>query len=100
MFAISSLKFMSYHLVTFALYPKVMMRAAGSSSGRSALGHGSDAPWAVQVFSRSPFRPWTKTILAGDYQWLRSFGLGEEYELDDSICRIVKHFDAWRGHLG
>jgi hypothetical protein len=28
-------------------------------------GHGSEVFFAVHVFSRSPVRPWTKTILIG-----------------------------------
>lgn len=48
---------------TYASYPDVTMRVVGSLDGRMALGHGSDASAAVQVFSRSPVRPWTKTTL-------------------------------------
>jgi hypothetical protein len=54
--------------VTYASYPNVRTRAVGSSDGRRAFGHGSDASLAVHVFSRSPVRPWTKTMLGGNYQ--------------------------------
>ena len=53
---------------TYASYPNVRTRAVGSSGGRRVLGHGSDASQAVQVFSRSPVRPWTKTMLRKNHQ--------------------------------
>lgn len=51
---------------TSASYPNVSIRALGTLEGSRAFGHGSVAPLAFQVFSRSPVRPWMKTILCLD----------------------------------
>jgi hypothetical protein len=54
---------MPRQLATYASYPNVSTRALGTFDDKSVLGHGSIAPFAFHVFSRSPVRPWMKTIL-------------------------------------
>lgn len=51
-----------------ALYPNVITRALGTSSGRKSLSQKAFVLWFVQVFFGSPFRPWTATIPGRRYE--------------------------------
>jgi hypothetical protein len=55
----------------------------------------------VQVFSRSPVRPWMK-IMLDELVLVEASGweAGEENLLDDRLRRIVDDFEVVSAHLG
>jgi hypothetical protein len=77
---------------TYASYPNVSTRAVGSTDGMRVLGQGSVSFWAVHVASRSPVRPWTKTMLVEKHLEMLS-GLGG-YVLNSAFVWVAEKFDA------
>ena len=80
------------------------MRALLSLGGRSVLGQGVDCPWAVQVLSRFPVKPWTKqiSIVASEQSYNTSTPSGKEETgegfSEDGLEYSLSGYD--RGGLG
>lgn len=78
----------------WALYPSVMTRAWGTSSGRNSLSQKAFVWRLVQVFFESPFRLWTATILEEEdmsmWELLRSVNVKSSLSLDHlSLSRVL-----------
>lgn len=71
------------------------MRAVGIADGSKVFGQGSVASRAVHVRSRSPVRPWTKTMLVKTISVY--FARYEEVDiLNSAVLWGVEKFDAGR----
>lgn len=83
------------------------IRAVGSFCGNNAWGHGLSSSVAVHVFSRSPVRPCTKTMLDVDARLVGGFliqkvkkPLGETHSIvtRSGLCNcLMPHGKVFRG---